>query len=117
MSCVRSTHELPLAPEVTFGSGFRVRGDNRNEEPAVLDLLANLVVPDIASPQRALVQPDLDAGSPERAADAAGSLGILTGVAQEDRPSRCARRLRRLFPISALLILCFDRAHPQHAAL
>ena len=53
---------------------------------ARLDLLADRDVPRIATPQLALVEPDLDAGCPERLADAPRRLRILRGVAQEHGP-------------------------------
>ena len=55
-----------------------------------MDLFANLAIPDIPTPQLALVEPDLDPGGPERLANASGGLGILRGVAQE----HCLGRLR-----------------------
>ena len=46
-------------------SCFGVGGDDRNEQPAVVDLLADLAVPGIAAPQLALVEPDFDTGGAE----------------------------------------------------
>src|SRR6516162_9980586 len=61
-------------------------------------MLANLAIPDIASPQLTLIEPDLNAGGPQCIANPLSRLGILRGVAQEHRSRWCARRLRRLVP-------------------
>jgi hypothetical protein len=37
-------------------------GDDRNEERAVTDLIADLAIPGVPAPEFALVKPDLNAG-------------------------------------------------------
>ena len=39
--------EFPLAPKIPFGAGFCIRGDDRDEKPAVVNTLADLPVPGI----------------------------------------------------------------------
>ena len=73
--------EFPLETEVAFIAGVRAAGDDREEERAGLDLLADRLVPGIPAAQLALVEPDLDAGSAERLANPLRSLCILRGVA------------------------------------
>src|SRR6516165_3928848 len=90
--------EVPLEPEVALMTRSGVRGDDRYEERALVDLLADLLIPRVTAPQFALVKPDLDAGGAQGITDLPRSLGILRGIAQEHRSGRCARRLRRLLP-------------------
>ena len=73
--------EFPLETEVAFIAGVRAAGDDREEERAGLDLLADRLVPGIPAAQLALVEPDLDAGGAERLANPLRSLCILRGVA------------------------------------
>jgi hypothetical protein len=69
--------EFPLAPEITLGPRFRACRDNRHEQPALTDLLANAAVPRVPTPKLALVEPDLDASGAERPANPLSRLGIL----------------------------------------
>ena len=73
--------QLPLQTKIALTAFVRVRGDHRDEQGAVVDLLADLVIPDVPAAQFALVEPDLDPGGPQRLADTACRLGILGGVA------------------------------------
>ena len=50
--------------------------------------LANLVVPNIAAPKFALIEPDFDAGGSQCVGDTSRRLGILRGIAQEYGSSR-----------------------------
>jgi len=61
-----------------------------------VDLLANLSIPGIASPQLTLIEPDLNAGCAQCIANPFRRLGILRGIAQEYGASRCARLSWRL---------------------
>jgi hypothetical protein len=54
--------QTPLAPEVALITAFRIGRDNGDEQTAVVDLLPYLAISRIATPQLALVEPDLDAG-------------------------------------------------------
>src|SRR5271167_3052915 len=54
--------ELPLAPKITFESSLSVGRYDRNKERAISDLAADLLVPSIAAPKLALIEPHLDAG-------------------------------------------------------
>jgi len=76
--------KLPLAPEVAFNSALRRGRDDRDEQSAVVNLLADLAVPGIPTPQLALIEPNLDAAGPKRFANALRRLGILRRIAQED---------------------------------
>ena len=69
--------EAPLQTEVPFPSRVRVRRNNRDEERAVTYLAADLLVPHITTAQVVLIEPDLDAGASERAANAACRLDVL----------------------------------------
>jgi hypothetical protein len=69
--------EVPFEAEVALCPRLRPRGNDRHEERAVADLLADLLVPDIPAPQLALVEPDLDAGYPQRFTEPCRRLGIL----------------------------------------
>jgi hypothetical protein len=46
-----------------------VSGDDRDEEPTVVNLLADVAVPGIATPQFALVEPHLDVCAAHRRRD------------------------------------------------
>ena len=76
--------QLPFQPEVALAARLGVRGDDGNEQGAVVDLLADRVVPRVPAAQLALVEPDLDPGAAQRLADPPRGLGILRGIAQED---------------------------------
>ncbi len=52
--------ELPFEPEVPLDACVRVRGDDRDEERAVVNFPADFPVPGLTSPKLALVEPDLD---------------------------------------------------------
>src|SRR3974390_3379783 len=82
--------ELPFESEVPLGPLMSVFRNEGNKERAGLDLLADRLVPSVSAPQLALVEPDLDARSPEGLADALRSLGIFRRVAQEDSQGRRA---------------------------
>ena len=56
--------EFPFEPKIALESLLRMRGNNRNEEGAVAELLPDLPVPNISAAQLALVEPDFDSGSP-----------------------------------------------------
>src|ERR1700733_11623566 len=66
--------------------------DDREEERAVPYLVANLLVPDIAAPKFALIEPDFDAGGSQCVGDTSRRLGILRGIAQEYGSSRLGHR-------------------------
>ena len=69
--------EIPLVPKVTFKPLLGVLGDNRDKEDAVVDLVADLLVPRIPAPQLALIEEDLDTTGTECIADLVRRLGIL----------------------------------------
>jgi len=76
--------EIPLAPEVALATCFGVGGDERNEQRAFPDLLADRGVPRVAAAKFALVEPDLDAGTAQRVADAPCGVDVLRCIAQEN---------------------------------
>jgi hypothetical protein len=78
--------KLPLASERALVAGFRVGRDKRDEQPAVVDSLANLPIPGVAAAQLALVEPDFNATGPQCVAHSEGCFGVLRGIAQEDGP-------------------------------
>src|ERR1700722_291664 len=63
--------------------------DHRNEQPAVLDLPADHLIPPRATAQLALIEPDFDTGGAQGLANLLRRLGILRGVAEK----HSARRL------------------------
>ena len=67
----------PLAAEVPLIALFRIGRDNRNEKTAVIDLLADLLIPGVPAPQLALIEPHLDASGPQRIAKSPYGLGVL----------------------------------------
>ena len=84
---VRAVHrKLPLKSKIPFAAFVRVGGDHRDEQGAVVDLLADLMVPHVPAAQFALIEPHFDPGRPQRFADAPRRLGVLRGVAQEHSP-------------------------------
>jgi hypothetical protein len=83
---VRSVYrELPLETEIALLALVRMPRDDRDEEDAGLDLLADRLVPDVAAPERALVEPDFNACGAECFANPLGRLGILRGIAEKHR--------------------------------
>ena len=64
---LRARHEVrtlvgkvPLQPEISLGTRFGVGRDQRKEQRAILDLLADLLIPGIAAAQFATVEPDFE---------------------------------------------------------
>src|ERR1700676_4857423 len=51
----------PLEPEIAFRTRSRVCRDDRDEQRAVADLLADLQISDVAAAHLALIEPDLNA--------------------------------------------------------
>ena len=86
----------PLAPEVAFEPGLRLRRDDGDEQHARANLLADLLIPCIAAAKLALIEPDFDARSLKRVADAARRLGILRGIAEKDGRVPLAHRFVKL---------------------
>jgi hypothetical protein len=54
--------QFPLKPKIALDSGTRMQGDDRDEQGAGLDLLADGSIPGIAAAQFALVEPHVDRG-------------------------------------------------------
>jgi hypothetical protein len=62
--------KVPLQSEVALMSRSRIRGNDGDEERAVMEFVPDLLIPRIPTAQFAFVEPDLDAGSTERSCDA-----------------------------------------------
>ena len=77
--------QFPFEPEVAFPALIALAGDDRHEEGALLDLAADLLVPDIAAAQLAHVEPDLDPKGAQGVGDPAGRVSILAGIAEKNR--------------------------------
>ncbi len=84
--------ELPFQAEVTFAARLRVLRDDRHEERALLDLLADRGIPRVAAAQLAFIEPDDESRGAKRFADAPGGLGVLRRIAQENGLGRGAQR-------------------------
>jgi hypothetical protein len=69
--------QLPFETEISLFTIVGGRGDDRDEKCAIPDLAADRAVPEIPSPQLALVEPDLDAGRPQGFANPFGRPRIL----------------------------------------
>jgi hypothetical protein len=54
--------------------------NDRDEKRALLDLATDLLIPGVASPKLALVEPDFDAAGPQRLTNAPRRFGVLRGV-------------------------------------
>src|SRR5262249_55474826 len=68
---------------------LRVRRDDRDEQHALLDLLADFLIPLVAVLEAAVgVEPDLDAPRPQRLANAPRGFRVLRRVAEEHRLAR-----------------------------
>jgi hypothetical protein len=80
--------EMPFEAKVPLDSGLRPRGNDWYEERAITDLVTYALVPRIAAAQLALVEPNLNSGSPESMANPLHSLRVLRGVAQKYGASR-----------------------------
>ena len=82
--------QLPFEAEVALTAIVRGVRDDREEQRAGLDLLADRLVPRIPAPKLALVEPDFDASGAQRLANPLGRLRVLRGVAEK----YSTRRLR-----------------------
>jgi len=71
--------------KIAFEPLLGVLGDNRNEYGAVVDLVPDLLIPRVPTPQLALIEKDLDTGSAKRFANPLRRRRILGGVAEEYR--------------------------------
>jgi hypothetical protein len=69
--------KVPLQSKVALVPRGCISRDDGNEERAVADLVADLLIPHIPAPQLALVEPDLDARSAKCLANLLGGVGIL----------------------------------------
>src|SRR5260221_722248 len=78
-----------FAAEVAFATRLGVRGNHPHEQRARADLAANFFVPTVAAAQLALVEPHFDAETAQRLRDAAGGVGVLACIAEEDGVGRC----------------------------
>ena len=86
ISWLRSIGKLPLKPEIALEPSRAVcSGDNRNEERAVVDLVPDLLIPNVPAPQLALIEKHPDAGRTQCLANLLSSLRVLRGVAQKYR--------------------------------
>ena len=52
--------QFPLEPKIALGPGLRILGDDRYEQRAGVDFLADLPVPGIPSLKLGLIEPHLD---------------------------------------------------------
>src|SRR6516165_1838685 len=90
----RTVHrEGPLPAEIAFVAVLRVDGDQWNEQPAVVDSVLDLAIPDIATPQLGSVEPHFDADRAQCRGDSLGGSSVLRGIA-EKYPSRWLLRGR-----------------------
>ncbi len=76
--------EFPFQPEIAFAAVLGVGGDDWQEERALPDLAADLLLPRVAPAQFALVKPHLDPETPQRIGDPARGVDILASTAQQD---------------------------------
>jgi hypothetical protein len=90
--------QFPLKSEITLISPMSIARDDGNEEGAGIDLLADRIIPGVAAAQFALVEPYLDAGSPQCVTDTAGRRGVLRGITHED----CLGRIAHVCSVSVL---------------
>jgi len=66
--------------------------DDWEEERTFAYLMANSLVPDVATPKFALIEPDFDAGASQCVCNTSSCFGILRGIAQEYGSGRLDRR-------------------------
>ena len=69
--------QLPFETKVPFHTIVRVPRDDRYEQGTGFDLLADRLVPDVPTPKRALVKPDLDTGAAQGRCYPLGGCGVL----------------------------------------
>jgi hypothetical protein len=69
--------QLPFETEVPLTAIVRGVREDREEQGAGLDLLADQLIPGVPAPQLALVEPNLDSAGSQRLANPLGSLRIL----------------------------------------
>jgi hypothetical protein len=67
----------PLAAEVTLVTRLGMSRDDRDEQAAVVNPLANLPIPGVSAAKLALVEPDFNPGGAQGLANPLGSLCIL----------------------------------------
>ncbi len=80
--------KFPFEAEVALLARLRVRRDERHEERAVVNLLANFCVPRVPATQFVFVEPHFESGTAQRLGDATRRRGVVTRVAEEDRLGR-----------------------------
>ena len=76
--------QLPLEPEVAFDAIMGIRGDDREEQGAGFDVLANRGVPGVPTAQLALIESHLDVRGTQRSADLLCGSGIFGRIAEKD---------------------------------
>jgi hypothetical protein len=75
--------EAPLPAEISLIVPLGIRGDQRDEQTAVVNAVFDLAFPDVAAPQLGPVEPHLDAGGAQRRCDALGGGSVFRGIAQK----------------------------------
>ena len=72
-------------PKIALEPLLGVLRNNRYEEGAVVDLVSDLLIPRVSTPQLALIEEDLNAGRTKCIANLLRSLRILGGITQKYR--------------------------------
>jgi len=83
--------ESPFPSEIALAPLLGVRRNDRDEQRAVVNALADLLIPDVTAPQLTLVKPNFDPCGPQGRADPLRRRRILGGIAQK----HCLRRVGR----------------------
>src|SRR5271156_7118333 len=88
--------QAPFTTEIAFEARLGPSRDDRHEVIAFADLLADLLIPGVAAPELALVEPDIEAKARQRIADGPRGLAVVGGITQENgsRHKRIPDRLR-----------------------
>jgi hypothetical protein len=72
--------QLPFKAKVPLAAIVRGVRDDRNEQRAALDLLADLLIPRVPAAQFALIEEDLDIGCAQCLGNLLGCPSILRGI-------------------------------------
>jgi hypothetical protein len=76
--------QLPLTPEIALRARLGARGNDGQEQRAIPDLPANILIPGIPAPKLVLIEPDFQTVALEGLGNAPRRGGVLPRVAEED---------------------------------
>jgi hypothetical protein len=77
--------QFPLEAKVPLAPGAGLLRDDGKKQRTTTDLLADFLVPGVATAQLTLIEPNFDSAGPQRLTDPQGRRSVVRGVTQKYR--------------------------------